>query len=234
MKIKSLLNLAEAKVYLDTVDFDSVLLQDFLKKEKIKAEIYDSTGKHNEYPVIEYSGSKESLKKLIHEFFGDDDLNSTIQESFDAEEKVIRTYSKGNDRAVMKKQEDNSIIIVYTMARATAGGGLKYEFKNANEATKYLESSGWKLDELHEAGQVMGKMYGYEQLYKKANKEAKIVMSDEKHVVVHFSEMYKGSMDEYKEKDFKSLEDAETFLVKDGWKKDSTWNVKTRKWDKVK
>lgn len=119
------------------------------------------------------------------------------------------------------------------MARSTAGGGLKFEFKNANEATKYLESNGWKLDELHEAGQVMGKWYGYEQLFKKGDKEAKVVMSDENHVVVHFSEMFKGAMDEYMEKDFKSVEEAEKFLVKNGWKKDATWNVKTRKWEKV-
>lgn len=225
MKIKSLLNLAEAKVYLDTVDFDSILLQDFLKKEKIDAKIYDSTGKHNEYPVIEYSGSKASLKKLIHEFFGDDDLSNTIEESTDHFKK-IRTYTKGSIRADMYIYKDEQVWVSWQYEQK--------KFPNVNAATKFLEDKGYKLEDLYEAGQVMGKMYGYEQLYKKGDKEAKVVMSDEKHVVVHFSEMFKGVMDEYKEKDFKSLEDAEKFLSKDGWKKDSTWNVKTRKWDKVK
>jgi hypothetical protein len=225
MKIKSLLNLAEAKVYLDTVDFDSILLQDFLKAEKIEAKIYDSTGKHNEYPVIEYSGSKASLKKLIHEFFGDDDLSDTIQEST-GDFKKLRTYAKGPLTVDMFVDKDKQIWVSW-----------KYEqkkFPNVNAATKFLEDKGYKLKDLYESGQVMGKMYGYEQLYKKADKEAKVVMSDEKHVVVHFSEMFKGAMDEYKEMDFKSLDDAEKFLSKDGWKKDSTWNVKSKKWEKVK
>lgn len=315
MEIKTLLNLSESTVELYTVDLRSSLLQDFLKENNIIAEELKKTGS-NGYPYVKYSGEKKSLEKMIHLFFGDDDLRDLIEEGMhdewswggrigwkhdsknektlrvyankkdeariimrgndvfvvldiigagsgqkfpnvnaatkwledhgyelrdlheklDPEEKVIRVYVKGGNHATMKKQEDNSIVIEYEYSGTTGGqmSQFKTEFRNANEATKYLESQGWKLDELHESGQVMGKMYWYEQLFKKGDKEAKVVMSDEKHVVVHFSEMFKGAMDEYKEKDFKSLEDAEKFLTKDGWKKDSTWNLKAKKWEKVK
>ena len=155
MKIKSLLNLSESTVVLTVSDLENLLLKDFLKDNNISFKILKEKGTGG-FPDVEFSGTKKSLKKMIHDFFGDDDLNDLIKEdnyneALDPEEKVIRTYKKGNDKAVMKKQEDNSILIVYTLARPSAGSGLKFEFRNANEATKYLESQGWELDELHEA-----------------------------------------------------------------------------------
>lgn len=151
MKMKKLLDLSEATVTLVTVDHESLLLQDFLLKEKIKSKLIKSE-KIEGYPVFEYSGSKDSLEKMIHSFFGDDDLKKYIIEgSLDPEEKIIRIYKKGKDSAKMKKQEDNSILIVYTLANSASGGGLKFEFRNANDATRYLESNGWELDELHES-----------------------------------------------------------------------------------
>jgi hypothetical protein len=154
MKFKKLLNLSEATVELDTVDFDNLLFQEYLKRNDIKTKVVKEKGPAGGWPVIEYTGAKRAVEMMIHRFFGDDDLKDLIQERMDAEEKVIRTYKKGKDAAVVKKQEDNSILIAYTLNGNRSGAGLKTEFRNANDATRWLESNGWELDELHEGTQM--------------------------------------------------------------------------------
>ena len=205
MKIKTLLNLSEATIELDTTDYDNKLFQDFLKRNDIKSKVINPKGPGGGWPVIEYSGTKRALEQMVHQFFGDDDLKDEIQENSSyrdpswkkgrcynynvtcknnvtgnakycndcvkanaheflkknnlqssssknesVEEKIISTYLKGKDSATLKKQEDNSIYVTYNLTGSRAGAGLKAEFKNKNEAMKWLESNGWELDELYE------------------------------------------------------------------------------------
>ena len=162
MKIKSLLNLSEATVTLDTVNLEDKLLQDFLKKNDIKFKVINKHGPAGGWPEVEYSGTKSSLEKLIHNYFGDDDLKDLINEDGRVSEpagketprgkemltKESNVYVKGHEEAHMVKSVDNTIT-VYFIDEEKHSKSSK-EFPNMNAAMRYLESNGWELRDIKE------------------------------------------------------------------------------------
>jgi hypothetical protein len=150
MKITNLINLTEAVIELDTVNFKSVLFQDFLKDNSIKAKVIDNKGPSG-WPVIEYSGDKKSLEKLIHNFFGDDDLKDYIEERINVNLKLSRIYSKKDGTSAhLLHHDDGSFQVEFFNKNNKPTGSLDLKFKNSNAATKWLESNGWTLEDLYE------------------------------------------------------------------------------------
>ena len=66
-----------SRVELDTVDFSEPGLQTFLKENQIQTRIITKRGPSG-WPLIEYRGSKNCLKELIHFFWLDDNLWNDI------------------------------------------------------------------------------------------------------------------------------------------------------------
>jgi hypothetical protein len=109
MKIKSMLNLSEATVILDTVDLQSVVFQNFLKKNSIKATVVNKNGPGGGFPEVEYTGSKKALDELVHQFFGDDDLKDLIEEgigSWMQDSGWIKGGKKRDPRGVVTHMSD--------------------------------------------------------------------------------------------------------------------------------
>ncbi len=160
MKLKSLINFSDKfSITMLKNDLDNPNIQNYLKENNITFKILNQT-RNIHCILVEFLGSKDNLNKLRKNFYKIDeeliehfiknDNDSYLMDSLDPQEDIIRIYKKGKDVVKMKKQEDNSILLTYKLSRPSGGGGLKYEFKTANEATRYLESTGWELDEIFE------------------------------------------------------------------------------------
>jgi len=62
-----------ARVTLDTVEPNDETLQAFLTENQIDAIVIQKCSS-NGWPEIEYRGTKNALKEMIHSFWNDDDL----------------------------------------------------------------------------------------------------------------------------------------------------------------
>jgi hypothetical protein len=176
MKIKSMLNLSEATVILDTVDLQSVVFQNFLKKNSIKATVVNKNGPGGGFPEVEYTGSKKALDELVHQFFGDDDLKDLIEEgigSWMQDSGWIKGGKKRDPRGVVTHasdvarrktaKENFKLLRVYAKDNVEVKmfsdknndiwidwGIEQKKFSDVNAATKWLEGKGYKLRDLHE------------------------------------------------------------------------------------
>lgn len=153
MKIKTMLNLSEATVILDTVDLQSNIFQDFLKSNGIKAKVVNKSGPGGGFPEVEYTGDRKAIEELIHKFFGDDDLKDLIEESVNTNLKLLRVYKDKDTEAKMFRTKDNQVL-VQIISNANNKVISNSQFNNENEATKWLEKYGYELSDLHEAKNV--------------------------------------------------------------------------------
>ena len=71
-KFESAETVTEAKVELDTADFEAKELQSYLKKNGIKTKLVDPAGPAGYAPVYRYSADKATLKKMIDKFWAID------------------------------------------------------------------------------------------------------------------------------------------------------------------
>jgi hypothetical protein len=71
-KFESTGTLTEAKVELDSANFEDKAFQAYLKKNGIKAKLVDAAGPGGYNPVYKYTADKDTLKKLIDMFWAVD------------------------------------------------------------------------------------------------------------------------------------------------------------------
>jgi hypothetical protein len=81
-KFESTETLTEAKVELDSANFEDKAFQSYLKKNGIKAKLVDPAGPAGYAPVYKYSADKNTLKKLIDMFWAVDAQDAEEREDW--------------------------------------------------------------------------------------------------------------------------------------------------------
>jgi hypothetical protein len=129
----------EAKVELDTFDFEAKELQRYLKKEGIKAKLVDPHGGGGGAPVYVYSADRATLKKMLDNFWLEGDHGENAKEWYDLIE------SKG---FASKKINEASLKIEYSLedfSKYAEESGIEDEVKLAADIARMLRGKADKI-----------------------------------------------------------------------------------------